>query len=83
MNRPRIDKAIHAQLDRLSYLLRDVDRSGGRDGWDHLKSHGHRMPTIQSAIRQGYLRTAAFRQWSLTGGGRHYLRDHDEANLRV
>ena len=77
MTRPRIDKAIHAQLDRLAYLLRDVDRSGGLDTWSHLFSHGHRFPTIKSAIRQGYLKEAAPYHYALTDDAREFLSARD------
>ena len=82
MKRPRIDRAIHAQLARLTSLLRDIERSGGRDRWSHLHSHGHKYPTISSAKRQGYVRESQAYEYELTKSGRCYLRDIDEATLR-
>ena len=83
MNRPRIDKAIHAQIDRLTYLLRDVVRSGGNDRWSHLFSHGHKFPTVRSAVSQGYLRqlTGPY-LYEITDAGRRYLDTLDEATVR-
>lgn len=73
MNRDRIDAAAHAQIDRLTYLLRDVVRSGGKDRWSHLFSHGHRFPTVRSAVKQGYLQEATAYHYELTDAGRWYL----------
>ena len=81
MDRPRIDRAIYAQLDRLAYLLRDIERSGGRDAWPHLFSHGHKMPTILSAMRQGYVREPHTHRYVLTANGRKYLAALEEARL--
>ena len=82
MQRPRIDRSIHAQLDRLMSLLRDIERSGGKDRWSHLSSHGHKYPTINSAMRQGYVRQPQPYHYELTDAGRSYLRDTEEAALR-
>jgi hypothetical protein len=83
MKRPRIDQAIHRQLDRLTSLLRDVVRSGGRDTWSHLFSHGHKFPTVLSAIRQGYLKEplSSSRYYELTENGREYLDSLETARL--
>lgn len=35
-----------AGMSRIGFLLRDVDRSGGTDNWDHLRSHGHHAQII-------------------------------------
>ena len=82
MQRPRIDRAIHAQLARLTSLLRDVERSGGKDRWSHLHSHGHKYPTVNSALRQGYISEPQSYCYELTESGRSYLLDIDEAALR-
>jgi hypothetical protein len=82
MLRPRIDHAIHLQLDRLTYLLRDVERSGGRDNWSHLFSHGHKYPTVRSAIRQGKLRETSAYRYELTDTGRQYLTDVEAVRMQ-
>jgi DNA-binding PadR family transcriptional regulator len=82
MRRPRIDVAIHAQLDRRTSLLRDVERSGGRDRWSHLQTHGHRFPTILSAVRQGYLKAEPSYVYEITDSGKQYLADIEIARLR-
>lgn len=83
MLRPRIDAAVIAQLDRLTYLLRDVVRSGGRDGWGHLRSHGHHYATILRAVRQGYLKHLYPKSfgYEITQDGKNYLADMDIAAL--
>lgn len=81
MQRERIDKAIHAMLDRRESLLRDVERSGGVDGWPHLFSHGHHYATVKSAVGDGLLRQDRH-QYSLTRAGKEYLRDLELAKLR-
>jgi hypothetical protein len=82
MRRPRIDAAIHAQLDRCTSLLRDVERSGGRDSWTHLHSHGHRFPTVLSAVSQGYLKRESSYVFEITDAGQRYLEDIETARLR-
>ncbi len=81
MKRPRIDVAAHAQLDRRASLLRDVVRSGGRDRWSHLHSHGHHHATVLCAVRQGYLNFAGL-GYEITESGRGYLDDIDAEQLR-
>lgn len=83
MQRDRIDVAIHAKLDRQLRLLRDVSRSGGRDNFDHLKSHGHHHATIATAVQSGYLKEPARRRYELTESGRRYLADIDDVRLRA
>lgn len=43
------------QIERMASLLRDVQRSGGRDRWDYLKSHGHSYSTLRSALKRRWL----------------------------
>lgn len=80
MQRPYIDRAIHAQLERLTAVLRDVERSGGQDRWSHLHSHGHAFATVRSAIRQGLLRGAHYR-YEITPAGKKYLTDLEVARM--
>lgn len=54
------------QIERMAALLRDVERSGGRDRWDHLKSHGHSFSTVRSATDRGYLRELADGRYEAT-----------------
>lgn len=84
MRRERIDVAIHAQLDRRTRLLRDVVRSGGKDRWSHLRSHGHHYATILSAVQQGYLNFLypASYFYEITESGSRYLDDIDAEQLR-
>jgi len=79
MRRERIDVAVHAQLDRLTYLLRDVVRSGGKDRWAHLFSHGHSHPTVRKALGQGYIRESGVRHYEITEAGTRYLEDIETA----
>lgn len=81
MRRPRIDVAAHAQLDRRTSLLRDVVRSGGKDRWSHLFSHGHHHATVLCAIRDGYLNFAGL-GYEITESGEQYLADLETARLR-
>lgn len=82
MKRERIDSAIHAQLNRRTSLLRDVDRSGGFDCWSHLHSHGHRYPTVRSAVSQEYLNETRPYHYEMTYAGRQYLADIDAEQAR-
>jgi hypothetical protein len=82
MRRPRIDVAAHAQLDRRTSLLRDVVRSGGRDRWSHLFTHGHKFPTIMCAVRDGYLKAEPSYVYEITESGERYLADVEVARLR-
>ena len=82
MRRPRIDVAIHAQIDRRISLLRDVVRSGGRDHWPHLHSHGHHFPTVLAAVREGYLKAEPSYVFEITRSGERYLADIETARLR-
>lgn len=82
MRRERIDAAIHAQIDRLTYLLRDIVRSGGKDRWSHLFTHGHCHPTVRKAIGQGYIRETHPRHYEITESGTQYLDDIEAAKAR-
>lgn len=81
MRRERIDVAIHAQLDRRTSLLRDVVRSGGRDRWSHLRSHGHHYATVLCAVRQGYLNFSQL-GYEIAASGKQYLDDIDAEQMR-
>lgn len=82
MRRERIDAAIHYQLARLAALLRAVTHFNGSAGWRPLWLQGHRMPTIQSAVRQGYLHAVSEYRWTITAAGRRYLQDLDDEAAR-
>lgn len=73
MKRDRIDVAGIAQIDRREALLRDVIRSGGRDRWSHLFSHGHKFPTVRSAVRDGYLTEFCAYKYEITDAGQWYI----------
>jgi hypothetical protein len=81
MRRPRMDVAVHAQLDRRTSLLRDVVRSGGKDRWSHLHSHGHHYATVLCAVRQGYLSFMCL-GYEITDSGKQYLDEIDAEQLR-
>lgn len=81
MRRERIDVAAHAQLDRRTRLLRDVVRSGGKDRWSHLFSHGHHHATLLCAVRQGYLNFAGL-GYEITESGKRHLDDIDAEQMR-
>jgi hypothetical protein len=70
------------QFDRRTSLLRDVVRSGGRDRWPHLRSHGHHFPTILAAVRQGYLTFEPSHVFEITESGERYLANIEAARLR-
>lgn len=40
---------------RARAVLRDVLRSGGKDRWSHLMSHGHNYATVRSCVKRGWL----------------------------
>lgn len=81
MIRQRIDQAVRKQVARKEALLRDVRRSGGKDNWPHLFSHGHAFPTVLSAVRHGYLSRPGHSYFCLTESGRWYLDTLDDALL--
>lgn len=81
MRRERIDVAIHAQLDRRTSLLRDVVRSGGKDRWSHLHSHGHHHATVLCAVREGYLNFAGL-GYEITDSGKRYLDEIEAEQMR-
>lgn len=70
MKRDNIDAAIIAQINRQEALLRDVIRSGGKDRWSHLFSHGHKFPTVRSAVSRGYLKEISAYEYEVTPEGR-------------
>ena len=82
MRRPRIDAAAHAQLDRRTSLLRDVVRSGGKDRWSHLHSHGHKFASVKHAVNLGYLKEFEAYKYEITEDGERYLADLEAARLR-
>lgn len=82
MQRPRIDVAAHAQLDRRTSLLRDVVRSGGKDRWSHLHSHGHKFASVRHAVNYGYLKQVAAYEYEITESGERYLAEIEAARLR-
>lgn len=51
-------------------LLRDVVRSGGRDNWGHLSSHGHSFSTVWSCVHRGWLSAVSRYQYEITMAGR-------------
>lgn len=71
MKRTPIDVAILAILSRQNAVLCDVARSGGRDNYDHLRSHGHHHATIRRCIKIGYLSEPKRRVYELTGDGQN------------
>jgi len=64
----RIDGSTIAMLGRADALLRDITRSGGRDTYDHLKSHGHHHSTIRRALRCGLIREPRRRIYEIVEG---------------
>lgn len=82
MRRPRIDVAAHAQLDRRTSLLRDVVRSGGKDLWSHLHSHGHKFASVKHAVNYGYLNETRPYEYEITDSGKRYLDEIEAEQLR-
>lgn len=60
----RIMKDVRAQA-----VLRDVHRSGGTDGWDHLRSHGHSAATVRGCVTRGELLEGTPRRYQITDAG--------------
>ena len=83
MKRPYINQAICRQLARQEYVLRDILRSGGRDNWDHLKSHGHAFASILALIREGEVRALNIsrRRFEITAAGRRHIAQLDFASM--
>lgn len=81
MKRPRIYQAAHAQFDRKVRLLRDVVRSGGKDTWSHLFSHGHKFPTVRLAVNHCYLTETRPYHYEISESGLSLLADVDAAQL--
>jgi hypothetical protein len=56
----------------MAALLRDVERSGGKDRWSHLRSHGHSFATVRSAV---------FRECLIANGYDYEMTDYGRAFL--
>lgn len=82
MKRDYIDVAVNAQFDRKLSLLRDVVRSGGRDKWSHLHSHGHKFPSVKHCVNVGYLKESSAYHYEITDAGKEFLADIDAERLR-
>ena len=54
-------------------ILRDVYRSGGRDTWSHLHSHGHHFQQVRAAVNRGDLTASGRYHFVLTDKGRAAL----------
>lgn len=63
------DFAIDQILRRRAAFLRDIIRSGGKDSWDHLKTHGHHHATRDSCLRIEYI-SGDKRRFVITDAGR-------------
>lgn len=64
------DRPETTPRERALAVLRDVIRSGDRDGWDHLKSHGHSFSTVWSCIHKGWLSAINRYNYEITPAGR-------------
>lgn len=82
MNRERIDRAAIAQFDRALSALRCVERSGGKDRWSHMFTHGHKFPTLRSLVAKGYLNEPNPYHYEMTDEGRRFLSDVDAHAMR-
>ena len=63
-------------IERMAALLRDVRRSGGKDRWSHLHSHGHSYSTVRSAVARGYLREPQSYNYELTADAAAFFTWH-------
>lgn len=68
---------VGRQIERMASLLKDVERSGGKDRWDHLRSHGHSYATVRSAIDRGYLCEVDRKKYQMTYDARAFFIWHD------
>ena len=59
-------------------ILRDVERSGGKDAWDHLHSHGHDFMQVRACVNRGDLTRPMAYHYELTEAGRSALRAERE-----
>lgn len=66
-------KLTKAQQDARHAILRDVLRSGGRDHWSHLHSHGHHFKQVLAAVNRGDLEPLGPYEWRITPAGRNAL----------
>ena len=73
MKRDPIDQAAIAQWERLINLLLAVKCLRGRATWRQLFALDYRIPTIRSAIRQGYLREPTPHYYVISAAGMRYL----------
>jgi hypothetical protein len=64
------ERACMTPEQRAVFVLRDVIRSGGRDRWSHLNSHGHAYSTVQSLVRRGLLLETRVYHYEITEAGR-------------
>lgn len=58
-----------AKLARAHAVLRDVVRSGGKDNWSHLHSHGHSFSTVWACVNRGWLKAEGRYRYELTDTG--------------
>ncbi len=77
--RARLAPRTPAQLARALAILRDVQRSGGSDVWDHLHSHGHRNAVVRSCCARGELIEDPAYRYTLTDAGRSVLQEGKDA----
>lgn len=54
---------------RARSVLRDVLRSGGKDRWSHLMSHGHSYATVRSCVKRGWLTEPMLYSYEITFSG--------------
>lgn len=62
-----------AQQQARLAILRDVIRSGGRDRWSHLHSHGHHFKQVLACANRGDLEQLGPYEWRITSAGRRAL----------
>ena len=54
-------------------ILRDVVRSGGKDRWSHLHSHGHHFKQVMACVHRGDLKSSVSYEFEITDAGRAAL----------
>ena len=63
------NRPIRDMLERRYSFLLDIIRSGGRDRWSHLKTHGHHHATRDACLRLGLIEGDK-RVFEITDAGR-------------
>lgn len=64
------DRVSMTPQERALSVLRDVLRSGGKDVWSHLHSHGHSYSTVRSLVARQLLLETSYCHYELSERGK-------------